>query len=507
MRRWLTERAWSAGCLLVLLVGVGLRLTGLGRWSFGPREFDALVDRIIVWKQRGEWSAITRLLDPALLIDRLVFFPDLRLASRQIVPGLELWARLPAAVAGILAIGLLLTWGVRRLGRGAALGGAALVAVSPLLIQYSQFATHHSLAFFASLLCLAAFTELLERGGPLRAGAVAATWVLAVSASPSAYLLLALLGLSGLVWYLRVRDHRIGRWLLATAGLVGIATLVGQLVIGRMGALSWQSTSNLIVAWGQGLAAGDLIAWLRGSLGLTALLIAIAAVPGLLSGQAASRWWIPLGVALGICLLVIGPLAWRVPVEGMPCLLPPILLAAGAGIAQILCWLHRAHPLLSVNFVIVIGLLTAPDWASYYQDGNRYDIREVASRIRSWEERFESNLPPEQRDQNRYAYFCDEPRVLSYYLQRPGLRSQAISIWNVGRGQTAPAPLRGAKHWVVLTNAGRVRLESERPRLVDWIMERFWKQDEVRSDRFDHLSFLVEVFRGVRPPIKSRTPR
>ncbi|MEQ8763652.1 MAG: glycosyltransferase family 39 protein [Planctomycetota bacterium] len=488
---------WT-GALAVVAAAVLLRLYGLGRWSFGPREFDSLVDRIAAWKVRADIGWWTRPLDPALWLDRLVFFPELRQARRVIVPDLELWTRLPAAIAGILAVVLILTWGRRRLGIGIGTCSAALVAVSPLLIFFSQLATHHSLAFFASTICLVGFSEILEKGGWRWAIVVAVSWFVAASASPSAYLLLALITLSALAWYLRESDKRRLKPLIAAAAMIGSFVLASRIVQGQVGALTWLSTANQVFSRPE-LGLGELLAWVRSSIGLPVVLLSIAVVPSLFGGLRPSRWWIPIGVGFGLVLLLVGPLALRVPVEGMPCVLAPVFLAAGAGLSRILGWLHRAHPLLSFSFGLVVVLLNAPDWASYYRDGNRYDFREVVSRVRELESELEEKRPPEQRDPDRYTYSSDEPRVARYYLQRPGKEPQVFSISQLGQLVNGPKRLRGTQHWVILTSAGAERLKQQRPRLLRWIHEHCWKHGEIRSGRFDHWSFSVEIYRGLRP--------
>jgi 4-amino-4-deoxy-L-arabinose transferase-like glycosyltransferase len=129
-----------------------------------------------------------------------------------------------SALLGILTVPVVYWLALRLAGRRAALIAGLLVALSPLLIWYSQEARAYALAALlgaASLLCLVAFLELDTGGGRWLAG-----WAASAALGLASHYFVAFVVVPELGWLLwrRGRDRRV----LAAAGVV-IAVAVALL--------------------------------------------------------------------------------------------------------------------------------------------------------------------------------------------------------------------------------------------------------------------------------------
>ena len=142
--------------VIVLLLGAVLRLSGLGTESF--------------WYDESLTTLSAR-----------VPFPQIIGAVRQHENAppfyfvlINLWAKVfgssdvalrwPSALLGIATIGVLYCLGRELFDQTIGLTAAALLAVSPIHIAYSQEARMYALALLINLLCVWAFTRLLRSG-------------------------------------------------------------------------------------------------------------------------------------------------------------------------------------------------------------------------------------------------------------------------------------------------------------------------------------------------------
>jgi mannosyltransferase len=134
----------------------------------------------------------------------------------------EVALRLPSALAGIALVPL--AWGIgRELGsRIVAISCAALVAVNPLFVWYSQEARVYSLFALASALAILCFLRALARPDRRRMTQFALTGAIALATHYFAVFLLA--GMAAwLLWEPRTRRACLGA--LAAIGVVGLALL------------------------------------------------------------------------------------------------------------------------------------------------------------------------------------------------------------------------------------------------------------------------------------------
>ncbi len=134
------KRAIRFACLAVILVSFGLRVYQLGAQSFWYDE------GFSVWLARQPLPAVTLGdFNPPLYYYVLHFW--VRAAGTT-----EFAARYPSAFFGVLTVAVTFALGMALFGPAAGLAGAALAAVSPFLIWYSQEARMYALAVLLALL-------------------------------------------------------------------------------------------------------------------------------------------------------------------------------------------------------------------------------------------------------------------------------------------------------------------------------------------------------------------
>jgi len=129
--------------------------------------------------------------------------------------------RLPSALAGIATVPVVWAIGSELAGRRAALIGAALVAVNPLFVWYSQEARAYGLFVFFAALAMLCFARLLHRPSGRGAAAFAVSGALALLTHYFAAFLLVPMAL------LLLRERAVRRALpaIGALALVGLALL------------------------------------------------------------------------------------------------------------------------------------------------------------------------------------------------------------------------------------------------------------------------------------------
>ncbi|MCW5864862.1 MAG: glycosyltransferase family 39 protein, partial [Anaerolineae bacterium] len=328
-------------------------------------------------------TAVASLASPAAALamrDHVPLLYWLTALVLRVLPEHEVTLRLVSALAGVLAVPLLLALG--RAARLPAAGrwAALLLAVSPFHIRYSQEARHYALLLFFSLLALYWLYRATAAGacGDRRAGriwlAFAAATVANLLTHYSAWLWLVGQGVAvalWLAWRARQGDRRAARPVLPAMFVIGVALV---LLLGRAaealrantdGAAGTTSAAALSV-WLRALwlefgffrplpaaalallAVGGAVA-LRRRPWLAALLAVCAVVPvGLIQGLAITRFALPKYVIY---------------------LLPLYLFAAGAGIDAVLALVRRPRTRTAMSAVTVAAILlvAAPAVATEYR--------------------------------------------------------------------------------------------------------------------------------------------
>ena len=212
------KQGLSEGLLLggLIVVAFVLRFARLGLWSLDSDE---------VFMRRD--SLNFRFTNPRPL---LYFINHYVIAP--IIPLDEFGIRLLPATFGVLAIPVLYLVTRRLFGARAALFAAALLAVSPVHVSYSQFGRYWSLVFLlATIYPYALYLGVRERNGRALALGIA-TALLATLAHPSAVLLMG--GPAALLAFHYLRPDRLKvlwalpafRWAALAAVVVAVAILI-----------------------------------------------------------------------------------------------------------------------------------------------------------------------------------------------------------------------------------------------------------------------------------------
>ncbi len=130
--------------------------------------------------------------------------------------------RLPSAIAGVLTVPVVWAAAQQLAGRRAALFAAAIVAVNPLFVWYSQEARAYGLFVFTAALALLCFVRALDEPAPGRLAAFALTGALALLTHYFAVFLLVPMA----IWLLLDSRHRrAAAAAIAALAVVGLALL------------------------------------------------------------------------------------------------------------------------------------------------------------------------------------------------------------------------------------------------------------------------------------------
>ncbi|MDO8588084.1 MAG: glycosyltransferase family 39 protein [Armatimonadota bacterium] len=178
----LPRRAWLVyDVLLALLLTsvAAVRLYKLGAWSFWVDEMFTLRDS----------------LDKSSLFHHLTYpLSYILIGAAMKSGGVNEWtARIVPCVVGIATPAAVYLLARREFGRGPALGAAALLAVSPWHLYWSQMARFYTMTMLFSAAAALLFFSGYERKSPWRMGAAAFFMVLAALSHYSAFLVMGAL--------------------------------------------------------------------------------------------------------------------------------------------------------------------------------------------------------------------------------------------------------------------------------------------------------------------------
>jgi hypothetical protein len=213
--------AFLAGCLLVGVLAAGVRLARLGEWSLETDEAFTIHDAI---------HALGR--DDGARLRFPVGYAFERLVLGAKGPVTEFEARIGPALVGALTVPLAALAFSPVVGSGAALLGAAGLAIAPWHVYWSQFARYYALLVLLVVAALGFLFLGLDRarlrfflpGGTLLAVAVAthpSAGLLGVSLIPAPLFFAGLSGFRGKVRFTRVR----------TGALVATGLVLGVLLV------------------------------------------------------------------------------------------------------------------------------------------------------------------------------------------------------------------------------------------------------------------------------------
>ncbi len=313
--QWLTvERlAWLA----IGFAAAALRLAGLGSRTFDPAEAQQAV------------AALGAAGLPAVGTSPLLL--SLQRVSFMLLQSNELLARIWPALAGVALV--LLAYQLRgELGRVGALGAAALLAVSPLLVFWSRSATGESFTLLAAMLLIVALSRARRCDPWVIWGAVGLA--LLVLSSPGGYSLLVLIAPMAVLALMgrrsadeSVRPDR-SQWLTGLLVFVGLVALGATAMF--FNPVGFAAVADLPAAWLRGIvsASGYSPFWLAAQVTLGEMLMLVAGIAGLVIGLRRRDWFaqaLGLWLLLGLALLVLR--SGRTPADAALLVLPLALLA------------------------------------------------------------------------------------------------------------------------------------------------------------------------------------
>lgn len=299
----------------------------------------------------------------------------------------EFALRSVSALAGVATVPVAYLIGERLRGRGAGLFTAALVAVNPMLLWYSQEARAYSLfALFAAVSFLY-FLRALDGGGRRDTILWGVASALALATHYFAFFAL----LAEVIWLLRRRGREVvpGVAIIALAGLALAPLVIHQSSIGHaewiagqpLGHRIWETAGAFMVGeTGEIIARPDTIVPAIVPLALTAALLLLILARGDRGERRAAA--VPLLVAAATVALPVG-LALLSPSKDyvlarnlLPALVP---LLAAAAIGATLSGARRSGAVLGAALLVYsLGFSIA---ASVSPDLQRPDWRAVAGRL------------------------------------------------------------------------------------------------------------------------------
>jgi Dolichyl-phosphate-mannose-protein mannosyltransferase len=476
-------REKTAWLLIAALTLVGLvpRVWRLGDWNFQATEMFTLRD-----------SVTLGFANPRPLIYLLNHY-----LVGSFRPLDELGLRLLPALFGILAVPVCYLLWRHLAGSRAALASAFLVALSPVLVLYSQLARYWSLVFLLCAVYPYALYLGIRKGsrGWLVLGGVCA--VLAALAHPVSFVLLG-----GIALWLapdlkrehltRLWQQRAVRWAVGITGLLAVVALV------RLTGLleGWITMHDLKPGYGQFLHGPRLatgmrqVMYLAGfaeSLTFPVVLLGIAGVYSLWTrgDRSLGRLLACLaGFHIGFLTLV----STRTSVSFYYLLpaVPVFYLGAGIFIDQLFRletpW--RARWLLPALMLSLSVLAGAATLVSDARDGRRYDFRGSARWI----------LP---RLQAEDIVFSDQPMVMAHYLPEHPVQHLLLDLGPLSQAMEELRQAgRGGAMWIVAPAPSHARRPTlKQGGMIDWIYGNCQLRNTVGVGRYDFRQDYLNIFR------------
>jgi hypothetical protein len=474
-------RVFTALLAALIAFGLALRFWRLGDWNFQATEIFTLRD-----------SLHPRLSNPRPLGYLLNYY-----LVRPIRPLDEFGLRLLPAVFGVLAIPTFYLVSRRLIGARAALLGALLLSVSPVLIMYSQLARYWSLVFLLSAVYPYALYFGLRERNPRALVLGLATGLLAALAHPVAVLLLGGLAVWCVATYARrgylaqLWSKRSVRW--GTA----VAVLVAALIAARFVPVlqSWISMHDkhpggqflLRPPAEPGLKQMIYLLAFEESLTLPLTLIGVVGIY-LLWRERDRSLALLLTCLAAFPVLLLTLISLRAPVSTYYLLpaVPVFFMGAGVFVDRLfeVEWGPRPRWLLPAIVTVLVVTAGVPTLLSDYRDGRRYDFRGMAR----W---LEARLAPGD------IVFSDQPMVLAHYLpgaQVQRLRQNPVPLEEAGRVLHQAG--RAGTLWIVApapSHAFRTNLKFGG--LIAWMYDNCQLRNTTGVGRVDYRQEYLQVYR------------
>ena len=299
----------------------------------------------------------------------------------------EVGLRSLSALAGVATVPVAYLLGVELRGRRTGIAAAALVAVNPMLLWYSQEGRGYALLSLLTAVAALYFVRALDRGRPADVTRWGIASALALATHYFAVFPLALEA----VWLVRRRGREAARglWIVAAVGLLLAPLAIHQMSLGHAEWIGDHSLGHRLWAAGVNLAVGEtgeVIAQPERPLSALVPLVAMLAALGLLAARGERRERRAAGLMLAlVAATVAAPLALALPVPGwdyvlarnlLPALVP-LMVAVAVGVT--LRGAQRAGTLLVA--IMVASSLGFAVWASASPSLHRPDWEAVAAEL------------------------------------------------------------------------------------------------------------------------------
>ena len=470
----------------VVVLAMALRFWRLGEWNFQATEIFTLRDSLR--PQFHNARPLGYLLNYYLV--------------RPFMPLDEFGLRLLPAIFGALAVPAFYLVSRRLVGMRAAFLGMLLLAVSPLLISYSQLARYWSLVFLLSTIYpYALYLGVRERNRrALALGFV--TGVLAVLAHPVSALLVV--G-PGLVMATRLRREHLTR--LWSQKVVRWTALFLVILAGVIAVRLIPILQSWIAEHDENPGSGQFLVRPRGAPGVKQIVYLLAFVESLTLPLALSaavgiyQLWQERdrSVPLFLASLAVFPIAFltlislRTPVSTYYLLptVPVFYMGAGVFLDRLfqVDWKLRPRWLMPSTVAVIILAAGAPTLMSDYRNGRRYTFRDAAH----W---LDERLAPGD------AIFSDQPLVLAHYLPGRKVDRLRYNVDPLKESVRALGESGGGGVWIVapgLSHALRTNLKQGG--LINWIYDNCQLRNTVGLGRVDFRQQYLQVYRC--PPAPS----
>jgi len=372
-----TSSYFLAVSVLITILGAVIRLADLSHDSLW---FDEIMTRHTAVQGSGSAAAAMDVRDHLPLLYALVA------TVLRVLPEHEFTLRLPSAVAGILAVPLLITFGrSTRLPR-AGLWSALLLAIAPFHVRYSLEARHYALLLFFSLLSLYWLYRALRHNRQRDWLIFALATAINLMTHYSAWLLLAGEGLLIVLWAVFMTRRR---GLAALWPTVPAALILGIVLLALMPRARNALAANSGTEAATGTtAAASLVTWLSEiwlafgfGVQLPALILSLGAVLGMAYLLYRRRWLVItlFGMTAVVPILLIQFLQvsrWALP-KYVIYLLPIYLFSCGVALQVSTEWLAERLPWpraqvarTAIVALPVAILLIAVAWRPLQQEQN-----------------------------------------------------------------------------------------------------------------------------------------
>lgn len=432
-------RVWLILLALTAVAAV-IRLYKLGEWSFWVDEMFTLRDTIGTgWRFHGMTYPLSYIL----------------IGMSMGALGVSEWsARLVPALFGIATPAMVYLLGRRSFGELPSIFAAAIIAISPWHLYWSQMARFYSLTVFFSTASILVLYRGLEEN---RKSHVAAAGILMALATISHYSALLVLGAVAVyVALIRVMNWSRPRGLNLTNSLIFLAPFIlGAVVAGA-------KAGKLLAMYAGGHPTGTTFSNpLTGGAYMVVSLayriepaIALLALVGIWLGlkrRDRGTMFLACTIVVPVLFLIVCGVLSHAENRYAFVVLPAAAILAGSALSSISRSLWSGSRVLAIAVPLVVALPLLQHDVSYFgsfSNGERWNYRAAADYLRS-------HARPGD------VVYSPMPFSLRHYLSGTRLVVQDLNVGKDANG------LRGSRAWIVMEDA--TRGESASRELSSWL--------------------------------------